>query len=618
MATKSIISIEVKDEKFKEFLVVFNKYRDAVKEMKAEWKEVSKAANEAAGESTKATKKFYEDFKKETEVLNKIPEKLRKIGQAAREAAEESARATRKFSKSFSEDESRSPGFWRRKREKTQEEMDKLGKKTKEHTKDLKDGNKVLDDTEKKTGKIKDNFTGTFGLAKDLFKIIGGPAGQLTAIFSATSEAAKEASSVRREALGVGVSTGVLRSAEVNLSPIIDAKATLEKIAALRSYGAGRGQLSAMTGMRVDENTPVEQILTTLIRTVGREYKAHPYMEYAKGRMWTQALSEENIRRIGAMQIPEQEARLQKFEKDIPILNTLDASNEKLTDFKNAVDTAKEALQVLTNNVLLPFANFFKPFVDFFANTIGGFNKFIEDWKKDPALAIANDLKSGESDLESVWNFLKHPGAINTPSESWQETVNKPSFWDRMEKYWNPVQPPNVSGGWDDSTGGTLADRNVNPVNLKFANQPGAVLGEKGFAKFSTPQQAFQATASQLQSYAAGTSQAAHFQKLSSIREIISAYAPKGDKNDVEAYVKEVVRQTGFNADARFGGQYSLNNPQVLASIMAAMANIESGTRRYTQQTVINLMLTNNTGGNINMNATAMQGVLSPGISGGW
>jgi hypothetical protein len=77
-----------------------------------------------------------------------------------------------------------------------------------------------------------------------------------------------------------------------------------------------------------------------------------------------------------------------------------------------------------------------------------------------------------------------------------------------------------------------------------------------------------------------------------------------------------VARQTGFNADARFGGDYNLNNPQVLAKLMAAIANIESGKQMYNQKSVISIMLSNNTGGNINMNATAMQGVGNVGIYG--
>jgi hypothetical protein len=44
----------------------------------------------------------------------------------------------------------------------------------------------------------------------------------------------------------------------------------------------------------------------------------------------------------------------------------------------------------------------------------------------------------------------------------------------------------------------TLADRNNNPGNLRFAGQRGAVLGDKGFARFNTPQDGFNALKRQI------------------------------------------------------------------------------------------------------------------------
>ena len=44
----------------------------------------------------------------------------------------------------------------------------------------------------------------------------------------------------------------------------------------------------------------------------------------------------------------------------------------------------------------------------------------------------------------------------------------------------------------------TLADRNNNPGNLRFAGQKGAILGDKGFARFPTPQDGFNALKRQI------------------------------------------------------------------------------------------------------------------------
>ena len=40
---------------------------------------------------------------------------------------------------------------------------------------------------------------------------------------------------------------------------------------------------------------------------------------------------------------------------------------------------------------------------------------------------------------------------------------------------------------------GSLAQRNLNPGNLKFHNQPGSVQGEKGFAKFKSIEEGYSA-----------------------------------------------------------------------------------------------------------------------------
>jgi hypothetical protein len=46
MVTKSVIEIDVLDEKFKAFASVFEKYQEALKKMPGDWQKVNASANQ--------------------------------------------------------------------------------------------------------------------------------------------------------------------------------------------------------------------------------------------------------------------------------------------------------------------------------------------------------------------------------------------------------------------------------------------------------------------------------------------------------------------------------------------------------------------------------------------
>ena len=48
MATKSVIEIELIDDKFQEFVAIFEKYKNALKEMPNDWQEINQKINEQA------------------------------------------------------------------------------------------------------------------------------------------------------------------------------------------------------------------------------------------------------------------------------------------------------------------------------------------------------------------------------------------------------------------------------------------------------------------------------------------------------------------------------------------------------------------------------------------
>lgn len=88
---------------------------------------------------------------------------------------------------------------------------------------------------------------------------------------------------------------------------------------------------------------------------------------------------------------------------------------------------------------------------------------------------------------------------------------------------------------------GTLADRQRNPGNLRFAGQKNAVRGDKGFAKFKTHQDGFNALVAQI--------------KLDSnrnltLRQFIYKYAPPKE-NNTAAYLRSVSKTLGISPDTK-------------------------------------------------------------------
>lgn len=124
-------------------------------------------------------------------------------------------------------------------------------------------------------------------------------------------------------------------------------------------------------------------------------------------------------------------------------------------------------------------------------------------------------------------------------------------------------------------------ERNYNPGNLNFANQPGAVL-ESGpntrFARFPNMVAGVAAMVQQIQ-------RDFNVYGQTTLRTLIQGkfnprtgkyehgWAPAGDNNDVEAYIGRLARQTGLNPDTPFNP----NDPSTLERLGQAITRVEGG-----------------------------------------
>jgi hypothetical protein len=86
-----------------------------------------------------------------------------------------------------------------------------------------------------------------------------------------------------------------------------------------------------------------------------------------------------------------------------------------------------------------------------------------------------------------------------------------------------------------------LAYVNNNPGNLKFAGQTGAVEGEKGFARFSTPEAGAKALMSQIKLDAS---------RGHTLKSFINKFAPPTE-NDTKLYIEQVAKMLGVTPDTK-------------------------------------------------------------------
>ena len=113
---------------------------------------------------------------------------------------------------------------------------------------------------------------------------------------------------------------------------------------------------------------------------------------------------------------------------------------------------------------------------------------------------------------------------------------------------------------------GPIGLRQNNPGNLRsWGDAP--VVG--GFAAFATPEQGLSAMAGNLQAYGR--------QGIDTIRGVVSRWAPAGDNNDVDSYVADVSKRTGYGPDQTL----DLSDPKVMGQVMTAMISHEQGQQPY-------------------------------------
>lgn len=130
---------------------------------------------------------------------------------------------------------------------------------------------------------------------------------------------------------------------------------------------------------------------------------------------------------------------------------------------------------------------------------------------------------------------------------------------------------------------GTLAQRNNNPGNLRFANQKGATKGDKGFAKFDSYEAGYEALLNDLKSKQTGKTRTG-LKPTSSLQDLINVYAPKADNNDPTSYANTVARSLGVTPNTPISGLDTKRLADAMAQVEDRAYAISKGNAPTPQQ----------------------------------
>lgn len=559
---KSVVEIDVQDDKWKAFAAAFSKFSKQAKE-----------ATIDTGAAAAAQAKLNTEKKKGADAA-KATEKVAKTERVDKEkAAKQEAEAVKK-----------------KRLEAERAEADRK----RVRAEDIKH----LKESAKWTADVARNVASTaFSAAKWVaFSAIASGFG--------LGGLGASASGARRQAQGLGINTGQLRAANVNFGRFIDPEAALGNIASAQSDRSKQWIFNAL-----GENTAGKsagQILPEILPKLVAAFKAGgSTLQGADARGLTQLVSIEDLKRMSESS-EELAKAVESYKRDSVGLNTEDGVGRAWQDFMTDLHRAGEGIEVSLIKglrTLLPFLEDFTKgiakAVESFASS-GGLQRWIESvgsalQKLGNYLGskeFASDVDSFMAAIHTVATYLgklfpKSPVA----AEMAQGTASSmPGTGDTKH---GTAEGMSAAMGiyravWDHLTGNTpLAVRNHNPGNLRV---PGS---STEFQKFGSDDDGIRGLARQLALYE-------NRDGLKTIRGIISKYAP-GNENNTAAYIQNVSKRTGFGADQ----QLDPTNTEQLIKLILAITKQENSGSAFTEGGV-RVVIENQTGGSAQTTVAAM------------
>lgn len=594
MVAKSIVDIDVNDDKFVAFMEKFKEYQAALEELPEAWRGLAHGATDATKETAKA--------KTEGDLLAKA------------------------FSEGASAILSINSGL-----ERLTDSLDRANKTQEDFNKKTRSSKGFLSDATKDAkslaGHIRDATTSllSWGGIVGLFTGVLGVGG----LFGLNRLAATTGSQ-RFTSLGIGTSIGALDSTAINYQKALgNPTGTLGAIRDSQMDLSKRWQFQAL-GINNPDQDPAK-LLPQLIRNARDIFvKNGSTLQGANAYGLTNFFSLDDLNRFKNMSDEEIDAMERRSQKDAKLLQITDQQARQWQDFNVQLDYSGQSIRNTFVRGLGPLTPQLSKLSDALAGAIdtvlqspelgkwidglaSGIERFgnylaspeftkdvdsfmagieklgtligkVYDWVVGKTDISVSDVTSGSSILSDKKVTDPKTGLTYTPGSE-----DDPRVWGWLKgvkRFFSSgdVKPVDPTPADVSAKGRTIADRFNNPTNLRWAEGYGTHNTKSGkFAVFPTLDEGVLASAKQLQIY--GT------RGINTVSDIAKKWAPSNE-NDTAEYIRHVVKTTGLGANDRL----NLNDPAILAKLISAMSTKEGAGNRVSEGAVIQIF--NNTGGN--------------------
>ncbi len=593
MAAKSIVEIDVQDEKFQSFLEKFNEYQKALGELPEQWR----GAVHGLGEAAKETERVREGTEGITKAFADGVAALAFVNDGLVRLNGNLEKAT-----------------------KTQTEFNKKSGGARNFL------NKASKDAKSLAGHIKDATTSllSWGTVLGLFSGLAG-AGGLWGL----NHLAGNASAQRFTAMGLGTTAGGLNSTAVDFQKALgNPVGTLGAIRDAQLDLSKRWQFRAM-GVDNPDRDPAE-LLPEMIKAARDIFVRNGSTQQgAEAYGLTNYFTLDDLNRFKKMSDEEIDAMAKQAQQDTRRLQLTDQQLRQWQDFNIQLDRSKVSIGNTFIRGLAPLAPELGKLSDAFSGAIETVLKSPElgkwiDGLSDGIRRFGNYLASPEfqKDVEAFISGVERLGRvigkvidwISGKSDITTDDIKSRSSILSDEKRTDPVTSETYTPGGDDdprvwswlkgvkkffasgdvkpvdgkqadvhAKGRTIADRFNNPANLRYAAGYETANTRSGkFAVFPSLDEGVLAAAKQLQIY--GT------KGINNIHDIISKWAPSNE-NNTKAYIGHVVNATGRSEFEKL----NLNDTRTLAKLITAMSVKEGAGSRLSEGKVIQII--NNAGG---------------------
>ncbi|EBC3626419.1 hypothetical protein C0Z79_16585 [Salmonella enterica] len=593
MAAKSIVEIDVQDEKFQSFLEKFNEYQKALSELPEQWRGAVHGLGEAAKETERVrdgTEGITKAFADGVAALASVNDGLDRLNGNLEKAT------------------------------KTQTEFNRKSGGARNFL------NKASKDAKSLAGHIKDATTSllSWGTVLGLFSGLAGTGG-----LWGLNHLAGNASAQRFTAMGLGTTAGGLNSTAVDFQKALgNPVGTLGAIRDAQLDLSKRWQFRAM-GVDNPDRDPAE-LLPEMIKAARDIFVRHGSTQQgAEAYGLTNYFTLDDLNRFKKMSDEEIDAMAKQAQQDTRRLQLTDQQLRQWQDFNIQLDRSKVSIGNTFIRGLAPLAPELGKLSDAFSGAIETVLKSPElgkwiDGLSDGIRRFGNYLASTEfqKDVEAFISGVERLGRVIGKVIDWMsgksditaDDIKSRSSILSDEKRTDPVTSETYTPGGDDdprvwswlkgvkkffasgdvkpvdgkqadvhAKGRTIADRFNNPANLRYAAGYETASTRSGkFAVFPSLDEGVLAAAKQLQIY--GT------KGINNIHDIISKWAPSNE-NNTKAYIGHVVNSTGRSEFEKL----NLNDTRTLAKLITAMSVKEGAGSRLSEGKVIQII--NNAGG---------------------